>query len=241
MSSSDSQDAAMLLYKAMGVSANPNSDADYRQLLAKYRSDRAFSEMVSGVATGMELVILDVSERGLVIAPTGKNSRFSVRLSDFRQNLSEPERVAIVLIHLAIAAVFYPTTDHVEDEGRSPFPSSVMDVREKVISVASSLRLAAEGDSYAAEELRPGWSLILGLPVTIPGSERASMKSVDGIVKVCLSRLAHYGLVRKEGKEDIGDKTIFTPTHQLRVQLRELTLPNLFRAIATAASDGTQG
>lgn len=241
MSSSESQQAAALLYKAMGFTANPSSDADYRHLLARFRGDRVFAEVVNGVAAGMELVILDVSERGLVIAPTGKSSRFSLRLSDLRRSMSESEKVAMVLIHLAIAAVFYPTTDHIEDEGRSPFPSSLVEVRDKVLGIANSLRLSAEGDSYAAEQLRPGWSLILDLPVFIPGAERASMKSVDGIVRVCLIRLSDYGLVRKEGKEDIGDKTIFTPTHQLRVQLRELTLPNLFRAVATAATPANQG
>jgi hypothetical protein len=67
------------------------------------------------------------------------------------------------------------------------------------------------------------------------------MKSVDGIVRVCLLRLHDYGLVRKEGNEEMRDKTIFTPTHQLRVQLRELTLPNLFKAVAAAAAPSNQG
>lgn len=241
MGSSDGQDAAALLYKAMGILANPLNDTEYRQLLAKFRSDRAFADVVNGIAAGMELVILDVSERGLVVAPTGKNSRFSLRVTDLRQNLNERERVAMALIHLAIAAVFYPTTDHVEDEGRAPFPSSVSEIRDKVLTIANSLRLSSEGDSYAAEQLRPGWGLILDLPPFIPGAERAALSSVDGIVKLCLIRLRDFGLVRKEGHEKISEKTIFTPTHQLRIQLRELTLPTLFRAITIAASSANQG
>lgn len=147
----------------------------------------------------------------------------------------------MVLIHLAIAAVFYPTTDHIEDEGRAPFPSTLAEIRDKVLAIANALRLSAEGDSYAAEQLRPGWSFLLDLPVFIPGAERASMKSVDGIVRVCLLRLFEYGLVKKEGNEEIREKTIFTPTHLLRVQLRELTLPNLYRAVAVAAAPANQG
>ncbi|WP_236192374.1 MULTISPECIES: hypothetical protein [Pseudomonas] len=241
MSSIDSQHAARLLYKAMAISANPANDPDYRHLVARFRGERMFAEVVNGVAAGMELVILDVSERGLVIAPTGRNSRFSLRPTDLRRSMSEQDKVAMVLIHLAIAAVFYPTTDHIEDEGRAPFPSTLAEIRDKVLAIANSLRSSAEGDSYAAEQLRPGWSFLLDLPVFIPGAERASMKSVEGLVRVSLRRLQDYGLVRNEGDEEMLDKTVFTPTHQLRVQLRELTLPNLFKAVAAAAAPSNQG
>ncbi|MNG17159.1 hypothetical protein D3C84_1011290 [compost metagenome] len=97
------------------------------------------------------------------------------------------------------------------------------------------------GDSYSAEETRPGWTYLLGLPTAIPNAERASMSSIEGIIRVCLSRMLEYGLVRKEGKEDIDEQTSFTPTHQLRIQLRELTLPTLFKAIVEAAATKTEG
>jgi len=241
MSNSESRDAAALLYKAMGAYASPGSDVEYRHLLARYRADSAFSEVVNGIAAGMELAILDVSERGLVIAPSGKKSRFSIKIGDLRLNMGEREKVAMVLVHMAIGTVFYPTTDHLEDEGRTPFPSSLTDIREKVVGIANQLRVAAEGDSYPAEELRPGWSLLLDLQEVMPDASRASMSSVHGIVKVCLMRMLTYGLVRKEGREEIGDKTVFTPTHQLRIQLRELTLPNLYRVTAESAAEANQG
>ncbi|MCL6692418.1 hypothetical protein M8R19_27410 [Pseudomonas sp. R3.Fl] len=232
----DSREASTLIYKSLGANNSPRNDAEYRELLAKYRADREFSETVKGMAEGLELKILDVSERGMVIAPFGKESRFSIRLADLRRNMTEEQKVAMVLTHLAIGAAFYPTTDFLDDESRTPWPVTMGQIRDSLSTIAHGLQRAAEGDSYQAEQLRPGWSLLVDLPPTIPGAERASLNSLEGMVKVCLTRMQDYGLVRKEGKEDINETTTFTPTHQFRVQLRELTLPRLFQAAIDAAT-----
>ncbi|XVJ50104.1 hypothetical protein ACDZ94_26830 (plasmid) [Pseudomonas sp. UBT] len=235
------QDAATLVYKAMAIHSSPHNDPVYRQLLARCRAERDFAETVQGVAEGMSLIVLDISDRGLVIAPSGKDSRFSIRMSDFRSKMSEEQKVAMLLAHLAIGAVFYPTSDFLDDEGRTPFPATLGIVRDKLLSVAKGLAKNAEGDSYAAEENRSGWEYMLSLPVKIPNSERASLSSIEGIITVCLNRMLEYGLVRKEGREDIDEQTSFTPTHQLRIQLRELTLPTLFKAVVEAAASKVEG
>lgn len=236
----NSREASTLIYKSLGAHNTSRNDAEYRTLLAKYRSDREFAETVKGIADGFEIAILDVSERGLVIAPSGRESRFAIRLSDLRLNMNEEQKVAMVLTHLTIGAAFYPTTDFLDDESRTPFPVTMGQIRDKLKSTAQGLQLAAEGDSYPTEELRPGWSLIVALPDAIPGAARASLSSLEGIVKICLTRMQEYGLIRKEGKEEIVETTSFTPTHQFRIQLRELTLPRLFQASieAVASSEG---
>lgn len=231
-----SREASCLIYKALSVHNSPASDAEYRELLARYRADKEFAEQVHGVAAGLQLTILDVSERGLVIAPNGKESRFAIRLSDMRKSMNEDQKVALVLAHLAIGAVFFPTTDFLEDEGRTPFPATLGQMRDKLTGVTQRLSEAADSDDYPTEELRPGWSLLKSLPTAIPEAERASLSSVEGIVRLVLNRMLEYGLVRKEDKDDIDEKATFTPTHQLRVQLRELTLPRLFQATIQAAS-----
>lgn len=238
---SSSRDAATLVYKAMAIHSNPYTDAEYRQLLARCRAEREFAELVHGIAEGMSLIILDISDRGLVVAPSGKESRFSIKVSDFRSKMPEEQKVAVVLAHLTIGAVFYPTADFLDDDGRTPFPATVGIIRDKLLTIAMSLERASMGDSYSAEETRPGWTYLLGLPAAIPNAERASMSSIEGIIRVCLSRMLEYGLVRKEGKEDIDEQTSFTPTHQLRIQLRELTLPTLFKAVVEAAATKTEG
>jgi len=237
----DIQDAATLVYRAMAINSNPNNDVTYRQLLTRCRAERPFFDLVEGVAHGMSLIILDISDRGLIIAPENKDSRFSLKLSEFRSRMSDEQKVAVLLAHLAIGAVFYPASDSLDDESRTPFPATVGNIRDKLLTVANGLRKDAEGDSFSAEKSREGWEYILQLPPKIPGSERAALSSVEGIIAVCLNRMTEYGLVRKEGREDIDEQTSFTPTHLLRIQLRELTLKTLFQAVVDAAAPNAEG
>lgn len=230
------QDAATLVYKAMGIHTGPHNDVVYRQLLARCRAEQDFTDAVKSIAEGMSLVVLDISDRGLVIAPSGKDSRFSIRMSDFRSRMSEEQKVAVLIAHLAIGAAFYPTSDFLDDDGRIPFPATLGTIRDKLVAAAKGLEKDSEGDSYSAEETRPGWAYILGLPLTKPNAERASLATIEGIITICLSRMKEYGLIRQEGRDEIDEQTSFTPTHQLRIQLRELTLPTLFKAIVEAAA-----
>lgn len=237
----DIHDAATLVYKAMAVHGSPNNDSTYRNLLARCRADRQFQEVVGSVAEGMSLTILDISERGLFIAPSGKESRFSIKLSDFRSKMSEEQKVALLLAHLAIGAVFYPTSESLDDESRTPFPATVSAIRDKLLAVAKGLEKEAGGDNYQAESTRDGWELINKLPHKIPNTDeqktqRATLGSIEGIVIICLNRMMEYGLVRKEGREEVDEQTSFTPTHRMRIQLRQLTLPTLFQAVVEAAT-----
>jgi len=103
--SADVRAAARLLYKALQLMGSPANDQEYRELLSRYRADGAFAEVVQEQAAGLELVILDVSERGLILAPANRDSRFSLRMGDLRQHLTKEQKVALVLAHLAISAV----------------------------------------------------------------------------------------------------------------------------------------
>ncbi|TGS35775.1 hypothetical protein EN827_33140, partial [Mesorhizobium sp. M1D.F.Ca.ET.184.01.1.1] len=80
--------AARLIYRALNLSETPANDVEYRELLARYRASPELQQVLAQIAEGMELMVLDVSERGLIIAPARKESRFSIRLGDLRKNLS---------------------------------------------------------------------------------------------------------------------------------------------------------
>lgn len=67
--SSNSRGAGRLLYKALQTTLAPANDLEYRDLLAQYRADPHFAQQVTEFAQGMELTILDVSERGLIVVP----------------------------------------------------------------------------------------------------------------------------------------------------------------------------
>lgn len=223
----ESREAARLLYKALNLAGSPANDLNYRELLSRYRADSAFAEQVQEQAAGMELAILDVSERGLIIAPANRESRFSLRMSDLRQHLTKDQKLALALSHLAISAVFFPTTDRLEDEAKIPLPATVARFRDTLLSLVNRLAESEAADTIE-EELTTGWQLLKRLPAVNPKAERASTSSIEGFIKLALKQMTEYGLVRLERDSEDEAQALYTATHRLRIHLRELTLPRLF-------------
>jgi hypothetical protein len=237
--SAGTREAARLLYKALHLAGSPANDLEYRELLSRYRAEAAFAELVQEQAAGLELVILDVSERGLIIAPSNRDSRFSLRMSDLRQYLNREQKIALALAHLAISAVFFPTTDRVEDDAKTPLPATVARFRDTLLSLVSRLseREPEESSDPLEEDWILGWQLLKRLPAVNPRAERASTTSIEGFVKLALKQMSEYGLVRLERDSEDEAQSLYTATHRLRVHLRELTLPRLFQLTRDALAD----
>ncbi|MEH6413828.1 hypothetical protein [Pseudomonas sp. CGJS7] len=236
--SSIHREATRLLYKALNLTSSPSTDLEYRDLLHKFRADPAFSLAVREAAIGLELHILDVSERGLILAPSSKESRFSLRMTDLRGQFSAEQKVALAMAHLAIAAVFFPTTDRLDDDAKAPLPATLARFRDTLLGIVNRLSDTQDPDEAAdiSEELVPGWQYLRRLPAVNPKAERASASSVDGFVRIAVNRMVEYGLLRmvREGEDEA--LSLFTATHRLRVHLRELTLPRLFHVTRDAAN-----
>lgn len=221
-------DASRLLYKALQINLSPANDAEYRELLARYRSNPVLKQVLAEVAEGMQLQVLDVSERGLIVAPTGKESRFSLRMSDLRkQPMSEEQKVATALCMLAISAVFYPTQELLDDESRFPIPARVPKFRDSLLVLAERMKEQDGDDNLVIEEMRPGWGYILQIAPMQPDRPN-SISSVDGLIRMVLRQMKESGLVTATRGDDDDDSRDFTPTHRLRINLRERTLPRLF-------------
>ena len=221
-------DASRLLYKALQINLSPANDAEYRELLARYRSNPVLKQVLAEVAEGMQLQVLDVSERGLIVAPTGKESRFSLRMSDLRkQPMSEEQKVATALCILAISAVFYPTQELLDDESRFPIPARVPKFRDSLLVLAERMKEQDGDDDLVIEEMRPGWGYILQIAPMQPERPN-SISSVDGLIRMVLRQMKESGLVTATRGDDDDDSRDFTPTHRLRINLRERTLPRLF-------------
>ena len=235
------RDACSLVYKATNVHVGPAADPEYRLLLSRYRADSEFAAYVGEAATGFQLVLLDVSERGIVIAPLNKDSRFALRLSDlrrsFQKTLTDEHKVALVIAIFTISAVFYPTSDFLEEGGSIAFPATLGQMRDKLIRVVDDLSKPKEGADCATAVLEPGWRSLTGLPPAIPDAKRASWSSIEGIIRLALNHLLDNGLVRRQEQDDLGEKNSYTPTHQFRVQLLHLTLPKLFQTITQASEE----
>jgi len=221
-------DASRLLYKALQINLSPANDAEYRELLARYRSNPVLKQVLAEVAEGMQLQVLDASERGLIVAPTGKESRFSLRMSDLRkQPMSEEQKVATALCMLAISAVFYPTQELLDDESRFPIPARVPKFRDSLLVLAERMKEQDGDDNLVIEEMRPGWGYILQIAPMQPERPN-SISSVDGLIRMVLRQMKESGLVTATRGDDDDDSRDFTPTHRLRINLRERTLPRLF-------------
>lgn len=225
---SKSKSAARLLYKALHSMLVPINDAEYRDLLAHYRADPAFANEVQDIAAGMELTILDVSERGLVVVPASRESKYAIKMTDLRTGLDAKQKAALLLAHLSIAATFYPTTDGLDDDNFIPPPSSVADFRNTLHSLAKHLQGSAPPTQDVPAELAPGWDYIASLAVIVPAAQRASLNSVVGFIKLALKHMREGGLVRLDRETDDEETESYTPTQRLRVQLRELALRRLF-------------
>lgn len=227
--------AARLVYKALHTTLSPVNDQEYRELLAQYRANPAFATQVQDVATGMELIILDVSERGLIVVPSSRESRFAIRMTDIRTGLDVTQKASLLLAHVAIAAVFFPTTDGLDDDNYTPPPAFVSTCRDTLHALARRLRESSNLPADVPPELAPGWESVSAMPLVLPAGQRASANSLVGIVKLALGHMQANGLVRLDRDAEDDASVTYTATYRLRVQLRELALRRLFDIAQEAA------
>ena len=230
------RNAARLVYKALQTSLSPVNDLQYRELLDLYRADPKFAGAVQEVAEGLELVVLDFSERGLIVVPTSRESKFSVRMADIRTNLKADQKAGLLLAHVAIAAVFYPTTDGLDDDNYIPPPANLAQFRDVLFALARRLKDAGGDVQDVPLELAPGWELICAMPTAVPASQRASASSLTGLIGLALSHMVSGGLARIDRDSSDEELITYTATHRLRVQLRELTLRRLFELAQTSST-----
>ncbi len=237
----DPYHASRLIAKALQPGLSTANDTEYRDLIALYRSDAEFRDIFEKIARGLELQMLDWSERGMVIVPDGHKSLFACRLSDIRSGLSESDKAALVLIYVAIATVFFPTSESIDNDEFHPPPAKIADFRDAVHSLATRLRDEIKPD-HTSESLRSGWEYLASLPLASPKTEmqRAGLNSVVGLVKLGLNNLRDGGLIHLDQAYGEELQHAYTPTYRFRVQLREFTLHRLVeyaRAASLAETD----
>ena len=228
------QKAVLLLAK--GLSAKNSAlrgDQNYSKLLAQWRADPDFRKLVQELAPMMDLRVVDVLDHAIVLAPTSPGTIFATTLTEFRTGLGEMTRGAIALIHIAIAATFFPTASVLTDAEEGRDGVSATPTRIAAILRAHCERLEAEAskDTDLVEAgLVEAWRELARLPDTRPdGSQRAALTSLAGMVKLVLNRLSDYAMVQNlEG--DAGDRYVATPRY--RLQVRELASNEIYERCA---------
>ena len=115
----DVADAARLVSFGLQAKLLPARDAEYAELARRHREDPPFARLADAVATGMGLVVLEVSARAGMALAAAEDSVFAVRMGDYsRRAASESaDRFLHGLAHLAVAAMAFPRPEDLADDG----------------------------------------------------------------------------------------------------------------------------
>jgi hypothetical protein len=222
--------AGRLLTKALQPGLAPLNDKEYRALLNAYEADGAFRELFDSVARGMDLTPLSVDYRGAVLVPSSGDSLFALRLTDLRANgLKMEQKALMVLTHLTIAALFFPTAEKLFDDGYDAPPVSERLAASHLRDMAAAV--AARNTELRADlprELEPAWLLVAAMPDTLPDKKNQSLSTLGGTVAAVFKQLREAGLVRLDAEEE---SPRYTVTWRYIAQLRENTVENLFKAV----------
>ena len=220
--------AARLVYKGLQPKLVPANDREYRDLLALHEGQPEFRRMVEDVAIGLELAGLSVGPNGAVFVPTSSESRFAFRLADIRLGMSPEEKAQMVLVHIAIAALFYATAEKLNDDAYNAPPVSEAQTLDALKAICQEFsRRLGTGVQSLPKELEPGWQSVLTKPESRPEQLRKTSGTLDGLISTVFKQLQDNGLVRLDSDEG---SPRYTATWRYTVQLRELIVNTMFQA-----------
>lgn len=176
---------------------SPGRNADYADLVARFRNDAEFRAMVDEVSSGQGLQILDCSSvYGLVLAATDADSPYHMRLDDYAAMTTE-ERHLNALTFLTIATACYPTAESLEIED-GPLPQvTVPQILRLMNRMAERIReRARDGDPPVDEpQVEPLYRMVLRWREgDTTGDERSNPHVKAGMVRRALKWLASNGL-----------------------------------------------
>jgi len=219
--------AAVLVNKGLQPRLTPSNDKDYRSILALYDANPAFRSLVHDVATGFGLSVLSVSRDGAFFAPDGPDSIFAYRLGDMPSLATQETRALAVLIHVAVAALFYPTTEKLNDDGYNAPPVSEAMALSSLKDICAELASREDRSQLDGipKELEPGWQSVLTKPEARPEQQRRNNSTLEGLVATVFKQLREKGLLSQlTGPGPV----LYTANKRYTVQLRELMVERVF-------------
>jgi hypothetical protein len=227
-------DAGRLLAKALQPKLRPARDPEYQALLQRFRTDPELRQLVTAVAEGLGLRILDVGPTGLVLGCTD-DSPFALRIADYKANLSVDQRVAHGLLLLAIAAYWFPSAEAVLDDDEVVLSLEVPAFLTWLVDLCGRLaEQEARDPALGTPELRSAWRTILERAETRKTADgRRSGSTLTGMVESALEQLERGGLVRKTEERWVS-------TRAYRAQIRELAGHVAFEVVRAAARAGVE-
>ncbi|MEC4018536.1 hypothetical protein, partial [Streptomyces sp. H27-D2] len=205
-------DAARLVSVGLQPKLLPARDAEYTELLRRYREEPAFARLADAVATGLGLVVLEVSARAGMAVAAGEDSVFAVRMGDYARRAAasdSADRFLHGLAHLAVAAMAFPRPEDLADDGYIG-RISVNGVDTFVRQTCRRLEERAEEQgensdpTTAAPGLESAWRVYSRRSATGATKDaRRLAGSTTGIIGKAVAFLVDSGFLQRTG-EDAG-------------------------------------
>ncbi|MFJ8821828.1 hypothetical protein ACIREE_08585 [Streptomyces sp. NPDC102467] len=221
----DAADAARLVAFGLQPKLGPSRDQEYSELLRRYREDPAFARLADAVATGLGLVVLEVSPRAGMAVTAAEDSVFAVRMGDYarRTAAESTDRFLHGLAHLAVAALAFPRPEDLADDGYIG-RVSVNGVDAFVRQACRKLeeRADEQGENTDPATDAPGleaawriWSRRSSTGATKDARRLAG--STTGIIAKAVAFLTDSGFLQRTG-DDGGGTYRTTARYQLQVR-----------------------
>ncbi|MFH8348919.1 hypothetical protein [Streptomyces sp. NPDC018045] len=221
----DAADAARLVSFGLQPKLLPARDAEYGELLRRYRDEPAFARLADAVATGLGLVVLEVSPRAGMAVTADEDSVFAVRMGDYarRASADSADRFLHGLAHLAVAAMAFPRPEDLADDGYIG--------RITVNGVDAFVRQACRRLEERAEEQGENTDPATGAPGleaawrtyarrSATGATKDARRlagSTTGIIAKAVAFLVDSGFLQRTG-DDAGGAYRTTARYQLQVR-----------------------
>lgn len=244
----DVADASRLVSLGLQPKLLPARDAEYATLVRRYLEDPAFARLADAVATGLGLVVLEVSPRAGMAVAADEESVFSVRMGEYSRRAASDsaDRFLHGLAHLAVAALAFPRPEDLVDDGylgRVTVNGVDAFVRQACRRLEERAEQAGENTDPVSEApgLEAAWRVWARRSATGATKDaRRLAGSTIGIVGKAVAFLVDSGFLHKVS-DDAGGTYRTTARYQL--QVRELAasaaLGELLELGVVPVSDGS--
>ncbi|MFD3335788.1 hypothetical protein ACFWV1_24490 [Streptomyces sp. NPDC058700] len=223
----DAADAARLVSFGLQPKLLPARDAEYGELLRRYREDPAFGRLADAVATGLGLVVLEVSPRAGMAVTAGEDSVFAVRMGDYarRASTDSADRFLHGLAHLAVAAMAFPRPEDLADDGYiGRLTVNGVDAFVRQACLRLEQRAEEQGENSDPVSDAPGleaaWRIYARRSATGATKDaRRLAGSTTGIVGKAAAFLTESGFLQRTGDEGGGS---YRTTARYQLQVRDM-------------------
>ncbi len=221
--------AARLIYKGLSPKTSPFKDKEYKELLVHCLASNELMDALHQVAEGLCLVVVDISDKGIILSPENTDSRFAMPISDYRKELegggNEDKKGLIALVQVAIASSFFPTAEQLDnDDYLMNQSATVKDMNEILVGMCEKV-VKHEDQELVSPYLRKSGEVVLNMPEAIPTGQRPTLKSVRGAIVIVADHLEKQGLLKFEENREGG---FYFPTYRYQQILKKRSAGGLF-------------